>query len=710
MTSCAVEHDEQLAAQRAAWRDRLVPRWAESLVTTAYVPLDYEEIQQRLRVLVELLDRVVGAPAETDGTEADVATVGAELVRTHFIGRDSLRNTVELLGGALLTHPVLRRQEQVPERVVSLLGTIATGYADALRHRALDQQEYVKRALLKAKRDVERILQVSEARFREVFTTSTVGIVISDLNGKLVQCNRALLEILGYEKEQLEGHSLVDLFHPEEVRDLENLYRQLVLGFADRFRESRRLLREDGETVWAHLGAALLRDVDGAPLYHVTTVEDITELHLLQKRLRHQTLHDALTGLPNRQYLVSHLERVLGGTDTPDITLLLLDLDGFTVVSEGLGPEVADRLLQVVARRLEAVVDGERAMVARLGGDEFAVLIENSADTPDASALVAAVNGELTEPTWVDGRGIATSASIGVVQHVPRGVTPVELLRCAGATLRRAKASGKRQWALYDPAVDARERRERALAAQMPGALENGDLDLRYQSVVRLADRQVVGIDVQLVWECSEHGVLDHDHCVELAAATGLDLPLGTWALETACRLLRGRERENGSPGQLLTFRLTPLQAGDPDLVATVHDVLHRTGLPAERLQLLFPVEVLRDENSEAWEGAQLLAEAGVHVALHGFRGGFTDLSVLEGLHVRLVSLAPDLVRRVGSAEGNSTLLERATRELVDLVHQDGATVHVARVDAAEQAIRWRDLGVDLAQGDFFTAPVPVPR
>lgn len=151
-------------------------------------------------------------------------------------------------------------------------------------------------------------------------------------------------------------------------------------------------------------------EVKRAPRHVVTTVEDITDLHLLEQRLHHQALHDPQTGLPNRQYFVTHLEKVLAQVEpSAVVTLMHLDLDGFSAINDGLGHHAGDRLLDVVARRLEGVVADQRAMVARLGADEYAILIEPGDSVPDAGIFAEIINTELAEPCYIDGIGVAAS-------------------------------------------------------------------------------------------------------------------------------------------------------------------------------------------------------------------------------------------------------------------------------------------------------------
>ncbi|RKT53218.1 bifunctional diguanylate cyclase/phosphodiesterase [Saccharothrix australiensis] len=667
-----------------SWRRDLARDWMRAVYPTAYVPLSPTEIEL---LLLDLVDVVADAARAEPFTADPVEPVGERLVRERFTGRETLRRTVDVLGRALLLAPELRDVPRLAERVVAILGGVGAGFANAMRMDAFDQQEEVKWALLAAKRRVERVLRVSEARFRELFTTSGFGIAITDLQGVCVEANEALGEMLGTPHERLTGRRLTELFHPADAEALSAGYRAAAAGRLDRFREQRRLVRADGEPVWVHLAVSLLRDADGGPAYHVTMAEDVTELHLLQKSLDFQLLHDSLTGLSNRQHFVTRLE-AMHGSARDGITLYHLDLDAFSVVNNGLGHVVGDRVLRVVARRLEGVFAGEDAVVARIGGDEFAVVVSHAPTTPGVPEVVERINAALAVPMEC---GAALSASIGVVDRPSADWGVDELLRAANATLHRAKANGKRQWLPYDRHEDLRSRARLARAARMPGALADRELEVEFRPVVDLVSGKPFGHLARLRWD-----ELEHADCVDLAEANGLSLALGQWALGEAAEAAAG-----WSAGPL-HVELSPMQSRDEDLVGTVKRTLDGTGLPGADLRLLLDT---RSMLAEGGDNAQVLRDNGIAVGLAGFNGGQAELSLLDELSVDAVVFAPSVVRRLAERRGSPP--HRAIAGLVRTIRESGVAVHVPDVPTREIAGWWRDLGADGAYGPFTGPAVP---
>ncbi|MGH3685627.1 MAG: EAL domain-containing protein [Pseudonocardiaceae bacterium] len=442
--------------------------------------------------------------------------------------------------------------------------------------------------------------------------------------------------------------------------------------------------------------------------------EALDDLPLLEQRLSYQSLHDLQTGLPNRQYLRTHLEKVLALHEpSAVVTLLHLDLDGFSAITDGLGYQTGDQLLDVVARRLEAVVAGRPAMVARLGNDEYAILLEPEDPVPDAGALTEIINTELAKPFPIDGIGVAVTATVGVVQRRVAGTKPEELIRAASATLRRIRARATRQWTLFDPDVDAADRTELRLAATMPGALQTGELHVTYQPVVTLQDHRLVRIETALRWQHPQLGELSGEQCMQAAERTGVVHDVSQWLLRTAAEQAMSWRQRIGDHIPPVVVNLTPSQAQDPDLVARVQAVLDETGLTAAALELRAPAAAIRTVTGElagvggrhAEDNVRVLTGLGVRAGLYDFGGGIGALRCLADLSLRTVRIAPPISQQV--ADDPSRILSQAAQALVHIVRAAGIDVVAFPVDSAEQAACWPWIGANWALGALFGTPGP---
>lgn len=420
-----------------------------------------------------------------------------------------------------------------------------------------------------------------------------------------------------------------------------------------------------------------------------------TELSLLRAELGHQLLHDVLTGLPNRQFFATRLEQALGSGRR--VTLFRLELCGFALINDGLGRLSGETWLTGAAERFHRVIADRVTLVARLDGVNFAILLESTPSTTDIAAMVLAINEALAEPTYLDSVGLATTASVGVVQSPPHRVDAGALLHAADLALRAAKRAGPGRWALHGPEVDAAERRLLRLAVGVPGAWETGQLEVGYEPRVSLADERPLGVHAFLRWRDPDARDDSRHPSLDLAEQTGLTPQLGGWLLREAVDQLRARSGAD----LVLAVCLSPNQSAAADLVDTVLGVLDDSGLCPERLQVAMPVTEVCHGREQAAENLTKVAAAGVRTAVHDFGGGAAELIQLADLPVHEVWLGAHLVRQAKRA-GKASLVADTMSGLVGLLHRAGATVGVGDIRDRAEADWWRRAGADTATGRLY--------
>ncbi|MDX8036281.1 diguanylate cyclase, partial [Lentzea sp. BCCO 10_0856] len=656
-------------------------KWSYLLSSVVVVALSRDELDAELG---SQLDALCAALHNEPFDPAPFEEVGERLVALGYVNEPGLKRTVDVLGKGLLALEEFRASDQHTVRVVGGIGALTCGFTVARARSILDQQESMQRSLMKAARDAQWDQRQSEAKFAGIAISSTNGILIVGLDGKVVWANDAIGEIIGRAPEP--GVRLMELIAPNSVAVFREMMEK-VLAERDEFeREPMQLLRGEDDLAKVTLTASLLRDGDDKPSHVLVVADDDTELALLQGELRRQSLHDVLTGLPNRQFFTTHLETVLRRADPEfGVTVFHLDLDAFGLVCNSLGGRVGEKLLQHVARRLRALTSRERAMVARFDGDEFGIVVENTFTTPNIATMMATINADLAEPVFVDEHGLAVSVSAGVVHQPSPDVEPTELLRMADLALRQAKKDQRGQWELFHGSQDTADRRDAALAVVMPGAWEQGDIGVAYQPVRVLATGELAGVEAVLHWDLS-------DRCAALADSTGLILPMGEWLIRVAAGQAQWW-RQRGELDQQFGVRLTRHQATDADLVSRVAKVVEETAMPHERMTLSMPVGVLGVAG--AAENLATLADMGIRIALDDFALGPSDLAWLSELPVVAVVVPRDLVRRK----------DPRSAVLIPAVHELGVRICVDGIETAEEAKWWTEAGADLAIGAHFGSP-----
>jgi diguanylate cyclase (GGDEF)-like protein/PAS domain S-box-containing protein len=620
-------------------RTKTVRRWANAITATTHIALQAGELEQRLAGLLEiLLDALTSEPFAPD----PAGQCGEALVELNCTGPESLRSTMDALGVGLASLPEIAGLPRRTERIVSTLGAMAAGFCATVRGLTLAQQDTVHQASLMALGNVARKLRQVSAELEHILTGCTSGVALTTQDGRFTRTNAALGEILGYTAEEFARITLFDVVPPGEA----DFYRSLLARKPPQFQRNQQFLRKDGDQAWAHL--TLSASTQGMC---VTVLEDRTELKLLQSHVNHMALHDALTGLPNRQFFTTRLETLLNR----GVTVCHLDLDAFTPITRGLGRHVGDSVLTHVAQRLESAVGTEKAvkgnaMVARFGADEFAVLVPRTPPETIAGRIREALREPIASLTLTACVGIVSSDTMPAAD-----LTAADVLGAAELALATARRNGPGQWSQFDPDKHVDERERLGQLASLPAALRAGQAKVAYQPLLKLAGKQVAGLDAELSW-----GRLAHFDCVGLGQE---------WLLHKICSVERGLAVHVG------------LTAPDPELISRVLD---ETGRAPESLRL----GVLAGD-------AALLAETGVPVEIRDF--GLDDLACLDAFPVHTVRLA----RRLHDLDSLTT---RVLRPVLELVHSAGAEVVVDGVATWEQAERWRELGADLARGEFFVA------
>ncbi|HEY8533152.1 MAG TPA: EAL domain-containing protein [Micromonospora sp.] len=695
--------------------ERFARDWAEAVRRAGVVVMPESALRRfLLDQTVRLARAAVGEPFSVEPARS----VGRALAEAGIANADVATWSARALVDRF--PPIVRGRldaATVHERLVRLGQALVAGYQSVMRRvadasgadspdaRASDESA-ASTSGASPPADAVRALRDSEARFRAVFTGAATGIGIADLTGQLIEVNQAFAEMLGYSIAELRRTNVAALFHPDDATELAALYRDLVTGRRDRVRVEKRYLRKDGSALWTDLSVSLIRHDDGRPRFTVAMIADITERYELQERLRFQALHDPLTRLPNRAMFFDELTAVLQRAKAGDrIGLCFLDLDGFKAVNDRLGHAMGDRLLVAVAERLAARVASRGHLVARMGGDEFVILVPRSTGTEDAVAVARTVLETLATPIRIDNHELEVSASIGVVEGPADGTNPGDLMKAADATLYLAKAEGRGRYALFDPVRSAEYLSRSMLAGDLAAAVERGEFLLEYQPIVNLADGTLHAVEALVRWRHPSLGLLGPDRFIGVAEQTGQINRLGRWVLEHACAQASRWHREFPEARLLLSVNLAAQQVSDPRIVAEVSEVLDRTGLPPELLQLELTESAVMVTTGEPLRSLRRLAELGVRLAIDDFGTGYSNLAYLRRMPIQTLKLAAPFVEGIGAAGQLDSVDERIVDALVRLAHALGLSVTAEAVETLEQVERLRMLGCDTGQGRFYGDP-----
>ncbi|HEY1573635.1 MAG TPA: bifunctional diguanylate cyclase/phosphodiesterase [Pseudonocardiaceae bacterium] len=432
----------------------------------------------------------------------------------------------------------------------------------------------------------------------------------------------------------------------------------------------------------------------------------------LHRRLQHALLHDQLTDLPNRAQFTGWLAETLARAPVDArLGLCLVNLDRFKAINDSIGMEKADQVLLAVGNRLSAQAGRYGHFLAHLGADTFAIGVARTNDSDDVAKVADRALRTLADPIRLDGMQIPITASAGIVERAAAGAQATELIRAADISVGWAKTDQDRyrqggRWALFDPDRNAAEVRRHTLTAEIPGALARGEFELAYQPLVRLADQELVGVEALARWNHPVHGWVSPGQFIPSAEDTGLIVPLGLALLEKACAQAAAWRASTGQ-SLIMSVNLAVAQIRTPGLLASITDVLRRTGWPAELLQLEITESAFIGTDDDAMDIVHGLADLGIGLAIDDFGTGYSSLAYLSELPVTNLKLAASFLRdldaQTKTARSNLTILPA----LIKLSHDLDVSVTAEGIEEAAQATHLKGLDCDYGQGYHLGRPMP---
>ncbi len=425
--------------------------------------------------------------------------------------------------------------------------------------------------------------------------------------------------------------------------------------------------------------------------------------------LAHRAWHDPLTGLPNREYLVDRLSHAIAVLDRhphEPPAVMFLDLDRFKLVNDTFGHHAGDLLLVQVAERVSKVLRHTDTL-ARFGGDEFVILCEYAGDE-DVERVADRVRAAFQEPFQIADDRWNVSVSIGIATLDADVTGTEELLSEADAAMYFAKAQGTAgKVRIFDEATRRAARRRVNTETELVHALERNELQLHYQPVVHIASRRLVGVEALLRWQHRDRGVLVPNEFLEAAERTGLIVPIGQWALETACTTVGRWNAARADDDQLhVALNLSPRQLGETDLIAQTRAILAATGIDPGALRLSFELTesfAVAREALEPDERSRLieLAALGPRLAIDDFGTGYASLRFVKDLPVSVLKVNHDFVRNLCDRPRASEIV----RGVIELAHSIDTEVVADGVETDAQYAALAAMRCDYAQGGLLGPP-----
>jgi diguanylate cyclase (GGDEF)-like protein len=437
-------------------------------------------------------------------------------------------------------------------------------------------------------------------------------------------------------------------------------------------------------------------------IYGARRYQDLS--HEIQARIeaeqeaRNLAKHDPLTGLPNRRFFAEKLvEYLRSASETQQLAVLMLDLDGFKSINDTHGHAVGDKALSEFARRVSVIV-GTESILARMGGDEFAILMAKIGSLDDPTNTARRIAAAVAEPFVLDNVTAELGVGVGIAIAPNDGVDPEELVRRADLALYRAKAAGRTCVRFFEPEMDAHVERRIEIERAIRVAIASNLIVPHYQPLVSLDGNRIIGFEALARWEGGSLGYVPPDVFIPICEETGLINVLGDQLFRHACH-----DATTWPHDFVLAFNVSPVQLRDPMLGLRILSILGQTGLSPRRLEIEITESAFVDNVGVAQAVIDDLRRAGVRIALDDFGTGYATLTQLLSFHLDKIKIDRSFVSRLDQGQDSQVIV----RAILGLARGFGLTTTAEGIEDAAQLACLKDIGCTEGQGYLFGKAVP---
>jgi len=544
-----------------------------------------------------------------------------------------------------------------------------------------------------------------EERLRQsatVFENTTEGVMITDVERRIVAVNRAFTEITGYGQEELTGQSSAIL---DSGRHDAQFYEAMWRTIREEGRWQGEIWsrRKNGDIYPEWLNISEVRNGSGRVTHYVAVFSDISAMKESEAMLDHIAHHDPLTNLPNRLLLHARMEQALAKARRSNslMAVMFLDLDYFKKINDTMGHPIGDQLLQEVAARLRNCVR-EVDTVSRLGGDEFTILLEELHEARAVGTVAQKIITELGERYLIREHEVFVTCSIGISLFPGDGDDITTLFKNADTALYRAKEQGRNNYQYYTLELTIRAMERMAMENNLRHALERNELVVYYQPQVDLFSGSIIGMEALLRWQHPEMGLIAPASFIPLAEELGLIIPIGEWVLRTACLRLKAWQDE-GLDIIRMAVNLSSRQFNQPDLAEVVIAILEETGIAPHCLELELTERILMENAERAIGVLNRLKAVGVQFSIDDFGTGYSSLSYLKRFPIDRIKIDQSFVNNVTSVPEDAAV----TQAVISLSHSMNIKAVAEGVETIEQHEFLRSRQCDELQGFYFSHPLP---
>ena len=521
-------------------------------------------------------------------------------------------------------------------------------------------------------------------------------VVITNLNAHIEFVNEAFMRSCEYSEAELIGQNPRVLQSGKTpIATYRNMWEHLQQGkpWQGELTNRSKSGREYIESVLIYP----VRDTDGHITHYLAHKEDMTERKQAAAHIRQLSHYDQLTGLPNRALLRERFQYAISQGQV--LAVLWIDIDRFKDINDSLGHSAGDLLLLEVSLRLRSQLLDEDTL-SRHSGDDFVALLAHTSQSEAAQRCIRLLE-HLAKPIMVAGQEVFLTASIGIAITPGDGDNLEMLLKNAENAMYRVKDEGRNNYRFFTAEMQVHSARALELGNALKQALYRNELHLVYQPQMSLSDGSIIGAEALLRWNHSKLGIISPGEFIPLAEASGLIVPIGEWVLATALRQLRDW-RQQGLPMMTMAVNISAVQFSQPGLAALVGQLLQRTNIPPEYLELELTEAVAMKAPELAAQTMQELGQQGIRLSIDDFGTGYSSLSYLKRFNIHKLKIDQSFVRDISTDHDDQAI----ATAIVQMAHSLGMSTIAEGVETIEQLEFLRARGCDQIQGYHFSRPL----
>ncbi len=536
-----------------------------------------------------------------------------------------------------------------------------------------------------------------------VYENTNEGIVVTDPEANIQSVNPAFSRITGYSDVEAIGRRMNLI---RSGRHDVNFYKR----FWDALKETGKWQgefwnrRKDGTIYPQWLNISAIRGADGKTRNYVGIFSDLTALKESEENLLYLLGHDTLTDLPNRHLLQERLSYAINEAKSGGqmVAILLMDLDRFKVINDTMGHDVGDRLLVEVAKRLRQGLENNGTL-GRMGGDEFGFIMPKLTHAEVAGQTAQTMLKTLIQAFVIDDMEYFIGASIGIGIYPLDGEDVKTLIKNTDAAMYHAKEQGRNNFQFYRNTLNTTSMARMLMEGSLRSALEKEEFFLCYQPQMDVKSGRMIGAEALIRWQHPLQGTISPGEFIPLAEETGLIIPMGHWALETACRQVK-EWQESGFPPLRMAVNLSGIQFRQPDFTDQVTGVLNGTGIETSWLELELTESIAMGDVEETFAKLNTLSNLSVKLAIDDFGTGFSSLSYLKRFPIDTLKIDQSFVRNCTTDPEDAAII----RTFIGLAHSLGLSVIAEGVETEDQLEFLKSHNCNEIQGYYYSRPLKV--